>query len=118
MKHTILNYALTYIDRDGNEVLISSNGNEVSLDSKPFYVSRENAAKKQKSIPKFIERGMLSILKHWYDKGIAATPEELKEPHNGCLIASIKSYEDALLIIENGLKIIEVEISVELNSDD
>lgn len=48
MKVEIKNYALSYINVNGEEVLISSNGVEVTLEEKPLYSSYENAEKGRK----------------------------------------------------------------------
>jgi hypothetical protein len=104
----ITQFALSYIDSDGKEVLCSAKGEEIELERQPLYVSYSNAEKQQKAIPKFIKKYHLSVLEYWYNIEIAKSFELQRKDY-------IKKYLDALLIIQNGLNIKEVSISVDLS---
>jgi len=99
MIEQIKNYALTFIDSEGKEVLINSKCNEDVLESKPFYKTLDNAKKNKTKIENSLCNNHLKTRKHWYDKCIVLSEEEL-DSQGGHQRQMIKDYLDALLIIK------------------
>lgn len=109
---SIKNYVLTYIDSNNKEVIINSKGYEADLESKPFYVSMDNARKNKTKLQNLLKQDQfINRLKHWHDDSLS-TNEGFRTNFQ---TQSIKAYKDLLKINENGLNIKEVTISVELN---
>ena len=101
-------YALTFIDSNGGERLVSKNAEIVDIDKLPFYISEKNATKAQRSVVSDLKKHWLDKRKHWNDVALDPSCEEPEFWKEQC----IKEYKDSLLMIENGLTISEVTISL------
>ncbi|RKZ44984.1 MAG: hypothetical protein DRQ58_10895 [Gammaproteobacteria bacterium] len=102
-------YALTFIDSTGTKRLVSKNAEIVGIASTPFYDNEKNVTKAQRTIINDLKKHWLEKRKFWHDAVIsgekADEPDEWKDE-------CVKNYKDSLLMIEHGLTISEVKITL------
>ena len=103
-----LNYALVFTNSKGKKALCKNNGTECSIEDKPFYVSKKNAEKGAKNILKSLKRNFDRIT-YWYER--AKTDDSLHKLEKE---RYINEYKNALIIMDKGLDIVEVKISIEI----
>jgi len=101
----LTNYVLVFKDSENNKVLCKNDGTAVDISDKPFYKTKENA---EKGIIKILNKLpiVLEQRKYWHDKAIKENTTDIYQ------LKLKKEYLDTLLIIENGLEIVPVNISI------
>jgi len=107
----LINYALVFENIDGETVLVKNDGTQADISEKPFYKTRENAEKAIKKIMKAIQRYNEGVRLYWYEKAINGELNEDAQPSGERFI---KDFEDGELILKNGLRIVEVKITIDI----
>jgi hypothetical protein len=103
---SITNYALTYIDSDGNRKIYGGKSNlDIALQNKPLYNRKENAEKAARNALKVIKDIHIPATEYWINKGDTIA-------HYKGWIKRLKDYQN---ILENGFDIKEVTISIDLS---
>ena len=116
---SIKNYIITFIDKDCNEQVIDSNCYmNKTLESKPLYVSLENAKKTLTKIKNRLKSDdMLTRLKYWHDNAlIAINCKEISEAELLLNKSNINDYLNVLHINKNNTLQIR-EVSIEINTN-